>query len=294
MHSATSQAAVDPIAAAGVPDDLTLLVNDYLAQLRFAREPGVSGLQEAMQYSLLAPGKRVRPVLALATARAIGHDPREVLPLAAALELIHTLTLVHDDLPALDEHDARRGRPAAHVRFGEDVAILAGDALFAEAFRLVLSEQPGEPANVLAALSALTDASGVNGLAGGQYLDVRGLGGARSVGLRCLHRLKTGALMRASVESVLLLHGVTGVTLDEFRTFADELGLLFQIVDDILDGTADARHGRITYVSRFGQPWARSLAEQTHAAALAALARAVPEGAGELVAIADFFLDRTS
>jgi geranylgeranyl diphosphate synthase type II len=294
MHSATAHAAVEGVAAAGVPNDLTLLVNDYLAQLRFAREPGVSGLQEAMQHSLLAPGKRVRPVLALATARAIGHDPREVLPLAAALELIHTFTLVHDDLPALDEHDVRRGRPAAHVRFGEDVAILAGDALFAEAFRLVLSEQPGEPANVLAALSALTDASGVNGLAGGQYLDVRGLGGARSVGLRCLHRLKTGALMRASVESVLLLHGVTGVTLDEFRKFADELGLLFQIVDDILDGAADARHGRVTYVSRFGQPWARSLAEQTHVAALAALARAVPEGADELVAIADFFLDRTS
>ncbi|MDA0165696.1 polyprenyl synthetase family protein [Solirubrobacter ginsenosidimutans] len=303
MHPAASQDV--PERAAGFPDDLTLLVNDYLAQLRFAREPGVSGLQEAMHYSLLAPGKRVRPVLALATARAIGHDPREVLPLAAALELIHTFTLVHDDLPALDDDDLRRGQPTAHVRFGEDVAILAADALFAEAFRLVLSEQRGEPAHVLAALAALTDATGVNGLAGGQYIDVRGLAGARSVGLRCLHRLKTGALMRASVESVLLVHGFKGVALDEFRKFADELGLLFQIVDDILDVTADAselgkdtgtdaRHGKVTYVSRFGLPWAQSLAEQTHAAARAALARAVPDGAAELEAITDFFLDRTS
>jgi geranylgeranyl diphosphate synthase type II len=294
MPSATSLTAVEASAAPGLPDDLTLLVDDYLAQLRFAREPGVTGLQEAMLHSLLAPGKRVRPVLALATARAVGREPSEMLPLAAALELIHTFTHVHDDLPALDDHDLRRGRPTAHVRFGEDVAILSGDALFAEAFRLVLTEQPGEPAHVLAALSALTDAAGVNGLAGGQYLDVRGLGGARSVGLRCLHRLKTGALMRASVESVLLVNGISGVTLADFRKFADELGLLFQIVDDILDSTADARHGRLTYVSRFGLPWARSLAEQTHAAALAALARAVPEGAGELEAIADFFLDRTS
>src|SRR5689334_5519027 len=114
-----SEATAAGVAPPGLPTDLTRLVNDYLEKLRFAREPGVSGLQEAMRYSLLAPGKRVRPVLALATARAIGQDPREVLPLAAALELIHTFTLVHDDLPALDDDELRRGRPTAHMRFGE-------------------------------------------------------------------------------------------------------------------------------------------------------------------------------
>ena len=105
-----------------------------------------------MRYSLLAGGKRIRPVLALATASAIGRDPDEVLPLAAALELIHTYSLIHDDLPAMDDDDLRRGRPTCHVKFGEDVAILAGDGLYAEAFRLVLHEQQGDPAHILAAV----------------------------------------------------------------------------------------------------------------------------------------------
>jgi geranylgeranyl diphosphate synthase type II len=107
-----------------------------------------------MRYSLLAGGKRIRPVLALATARALGHDPGEVLPLAAAIELIHTYSLIHDDLPAIDDDDLRRGRPTCHIAHGEDVAILAGDGLFAEAYRLVLERQEGEAARVLAALAA--------------------------------------------------------------------------------------------------------------------------------------------
>ena len=128
-----------------------------------------------MRYSLLAGGKRIRPVLALATARAVGREPRDVLPLAAALELIHTYSLIHDDLPAMDDDELRRGQPTCHVRYGEDVAILAGDGLYAEAFRLVLHEQAGEPAAVLAAVSELADATGVNGMVGGQYIDVRGM-----------------------------------------------------------------------------------------------------------------------
>ena len=116
------------------------------AELRFAPEPATRGLDEAMRYSLLAGGKRIRPVLALATAEALGRDPAEVLPLAAAIELIHTYSLIHDDLPAMDDDDLRRGRPTCHVAFGEDVAILAGDGLFAEALSLVLERQAGEPA----------------------------------------------------------------------------------------------------------------------------------------------------
>ena len=179
----------------------------YLAGLRFADEPAAAGLEEAMRYSLLAGGKRIRPVLALATARALGREPREVLPLAAALELIHTYSLIHDDLPAMDDDDLRRGRPTCHVRYGEDVAILAGDGLYAEAFRHVLSEQAGEPAHLLAAVCELAAATGVNGMVGGQYIDVRGLVDGGAASLRRLHELKTGRLIGASVECVLLLGG---------------------------------------------------------------------------------------
>src|SRR3712207_2836077 len=158
-----------------------------------------------MRYSLLAGGKRIRPVPAMATARAIGAAPATVLPLAAAIELIHTYSLIHDDLPAMDHDDLRRGRPTCHVRFGEDVAILAGDGLYAEAFRLLLHEQAGDPAAVLAGVSELADATGVNGMVGGQYIDVRGLAEAGQSSLRRLHELKTGRLIGASVECVLLV-----------------------------------------------------------------------------------------
>ena len=125
-----------------------------------------------MRYSLLAGGKRIRPVLALATAEALEHDTDDVMPLAGALELIHTYSLIHDDLPAMDDDDLRRGQPTCHVAYGEDVAILAGDGLFAEAVRLVLDSQQGEPARVLAALRHLVAAISVSGMVGGQYVDV--------------------------------------------------------------------------------------------------------------------------
>jgi geranylgeranyl diphosphate synthase, type II len=289
----------------GYPQDLRELVDAYLGELRFGSEPATAGLQEAMRYSLLAGGKRVRPVLALATARAVGRDPEDVLPLAAALELIHTFSLIHDDLPALDDDDLRRGRPTSHKRYGEDVAILAGDALYAEAFRLVLQEQRGYPARILACVAELADSTGVNGMVGGEYIDVRDLAGAPNVGLRRLHRLKTGRLIGAAVECVLLLDDTPQPTLKEFRAFAGELGVLFQIVDDILDVTStdaelgkpvgsDARNEKRTYVSCHGLAGARTLAGQAHAGARAALARAVPGGAPELEQICDFVLSRTS
>jgi geranylgeranyl diphosphate synthase type II len=287
------------------PDHLRAEVEDYLTTLRFAREPATAGLEEAMRYSLLAGGKRIRPVLALATAAAIGRPPREVLPLAAALELIHTYSLIHDDLPAMDDDDLRRGRPTCHVRYGEDVAILAGDGLYAEAFRLVLHEQEGEPARILAALAELADATGVNGMVGGQYVDVTDRVAAGEIGLRELHALKTGRLIGASVQCVLLLsdepRAVT--TLPAFRAFAAELGILFQIVDDILDVTgtedslgkphgSDERHGKRTYVSQYGLDGARDLAAESHRNARAALREAVPDGAPELEQITDFVYTR--
>src|SRR5215210_5242524 len=159
--------------ASGYPDALRADVERYLETLRFTREAAdTAGLETAMRYSLLAGGKRIRPVLAMATARALGTDPESVLPLAAAIELIHTYSLIHDDLPAMDDDDLRRGRPTCHIKYGEDVAILAGDGLYAEAFRHVLHHQAGEPRNVLAAVCELAAATGVEGMVGGQYIDV--------------------------------------------------------------------------------------------------------------------------
>ena len=128
------------------PDDLRELVEGYLEQLRFSSTAPTEGLEEAMRYSLLAGGKRIRPVLALATARSIGLDPERVLPAAAALELVHTYSLIHDDLPAMDDDELRRGMPTSHVKFGENVAILAGDALFAEAMGPVSDARRATPA----------------------------------------------------------------------------------------------------------------------------------------------------
>jgi geranylgeranyl diphosphate synthase, type II len=288
------------------PDHLSRQVEDYLAGLRFSQETATDGLGEAMRYSLLAGGKRIRPVLALATARAVGRDPETVMPLAGALELIHPSSLLHDDLPAMDDDDLRRGRPTCHVKFGEDVAILAGDGLYAEAFRLVLAEQAGEPANVLAAVGELAAATGVSGMVGGQYIDVEDLVTTGDASLRRLHELKTGRLIGASVDCVLLLERPDDpATTLSFREFAAELGVLFQIVDDILDvtGTDDAlgkprgsdeRHGKLTYVSQYGLDGARKLAAESHDKACSALRTAAPGGAAELEQITDFIYRRTS
>jgi geranylgeranyl diphosphate synthase type II len=255
-----------------------------------------------MRYSLLAGGKRIRPVLALATAEAVGIDPRTVMPLAGALELIHTYSLIHDDLPAMDDDDLRRGRPTCHRAYGEDVAILAGDGLFAEAMRLVLSKQEGDPARVLAALCEVADAAGVGGMVGGQYMDVAGDAAPDPDRLRHLHELKTGRLIGASVGSVLELSGMAQPATISYRRFAAELGVLFQIVDDILDVTgdeqalgkpqgSDERHGKRTYVSVFGLERARELAADSHRKARAALSETGGRTA-RLEQIADYILTR--
>ncbi|MET0206055.1 MAG: polyprenyl synthetase family protein [Thermoleophilaceae bacterium] len=289
------------VEAPAYPVDLQERVDGYLESLRFAEEPGTTRLEEAMRYSLLAGGKRIRPVLALATAEALGRDPGDVLPLAASIEMIHTYSLIHDDLPAMDDDELRRGKPTCHVAFGQDVAILAGDGLFAEALRIALGEQAGEPAHVLAAVRELVGAAGVGGMVGGQYLDVSG---SESLDLRHLHELKTGALITASVCSVLALEGMDGPATIPYRRFAAELGVVFQIVDDILDVTgdeaeigkpqgSDQRHGKATYVSVHGLERAQELARESHANARAALADA-PGQNGRLGSIADYILTRTT
>jgi geranylgeranyl diphosphate synthase, type II len=294
------------MAAPRYPDELREQVEAHLAQLRFPAPsaPRTAGLEEAMRYSLLAGGKRIRPVLALATARAIGRDPSALLPLACAIELIHTYSLIHDDLPAMDDDELRRGRPTCHVKFGEDVAILAGDALYAEAFKLLLTSQEGDPAHVLRAAAELAASTGVDGMVGGQYLDVAGVASTPEE-LRTLHTLKTGRLIGASVTCVLILEAMPETATMTYRRFAAELGVLFQIVDDILDvtGTADdlgkpqgsdERHGKRTYVSEFGLEGARELARECHATARSTLAETGSPHPADLEQITDFILTRTA
>ncbi len=283
------------------PDDLRALVDGALERLRFSGSAETVGLEEAMRYSLLAGGKRVRPVLALATARALGAEPERFLPAACAIELIHTYSLIHDDLPAMDDDELRRGLPTSHVKFGEDVAILAGDGLFAEAVR-IFAEQPGPADRVLAALAELSSATGAGGMVGGQFVDVAGeADDAES--LRALHALKTGRLIAASIGVVLTLEGIGEPETIPYRRFADELGVLFQIVDDILDVTesderlgkphgSDERHGKLTYVSLFGLERARELAAESHAKAAAALAQAGSGSLEDLSQVADYIFTR--
>ncbi len=300
---------------AAYPEQLREDVERYLEGMRFSEAALTSGLEEAMRYSLLAGGKRIRPVLALATAHTVGLSREDAMPLAATLELIHTYSLIHDDLPAMDDDDLRRGRPTCHVAFGQDVAILAGDGLYAEAFHHLLAVRRAEPERVIAAAVELASSTGVNGMVGGQYVDVKASAPKGPEGLRRLHELKTGRLIGASVVCVLSLAGMHGPATIAFRRFAAELGVLFQIVDDILDVTgtdealgkprgSDERHGKRTYVSEFGIDRARELAAESHrtartALAEAALAVADPTGTGpapttELEQITDFIYTRTS
>lgn len=287
------------------PEDLRETVDLYLETIHFSDGAGpdgadTTGLDEAMRYSLLAGGKRIRPVLCLATARALGRPLEDFLGAAAALEMVHTYSLVHDDLPAMDDDDLRRGKPTSHVKYGEAVAILAGDGLFAEAIG-ALSRVPAPPERVVEAVGLLTAATGVEGMVGGQYIDVS----AQSLdaeGLKHLHSLKTGRLIKASVEVALALDGLGDEAREPYRRFAQLIGLLFQIVDDILDVTgsdeelgkpqgSDARHGKVTYVSLYGLEQARSLAADTHQQALAALAGADGD-TEDLRRIADYIYSR--
>jgi geranylgeranyl diphosphate synthase type II len=282
------------------PDDLREAIDRHLESVRFSDEAATAGLDEAMRYSLLAGGKRIRPVLCLATARSLGRPIADYLEIAAALEMVHTYSLVHDDLPAMDDDDLRRGQPTSHIRFGEAVAILAGDGLFAEAMR-TLAAVSGEPRRVLETVRLVAGATGVSGMVGGQYVDVTATGLDADELLR-LHSLKTGRLIEVSVESALSHGGVAAADRIPFERFARELGVLFQIVDDILDVTgsdealgkpqgSDERHGKVTYVSLYGLDRARELASGSHSAATAAL-EAVDGETGPLRSVADYIYRR--
>ncbi len=252
------------------PDDLRDAVEAYLGELPLSSELG--RLEAALRYALESGGKRIRPVLCLAVAEAAGGSVEETLPAAAAVELVHTFSLVHDDLPALDDDAERRGRPSAHVAFGEGVALLAGDALLAEAFRLVLTyEDPGLARELVAATL---------GMIGGQHRDITG----DDADLAELHRLKTGRLFSASVGLGLGAAGVPEEEQPPWRAFGDELGLLFQVVDDILDEDGLA--------IRLGVDGARRLADDAAERARERL-RAIPADTSVLQELVDGLAVRT-
>jgi len=261
-------------------------IESYLDATLGEHDPPTARLLAAMRYAVLGGGKRLRPILVYATGTALAADLRVLDAPAAAVELIHAYSLIHDDLPAMDDDDLRRGRPSCHRAFDEGTAILAGDALQALAFDVVARGTGTLPdVHRVAMLAALAQAIGTGGMAGGQAIDIGAVGqtlGAADIEL--MHRRKTGALIRASVELGALAGSCADRgCLDSLRRFGDEIGLAFQIQDDILDVTgetrvlgktagADRAMGKPTYPSVFGLERARALAALHRDQALEALA----------------------
>ncbi len=261
------------------------LVNDALERFLAYEHSLPRVLPEAMRYAALGEGKRLRPILCIAAAEAMGERAETVLPTACAIELIHAFSLVHDDLPAMDNDHLRRGQPTVWVRYGEAMAILAGDALFAKAFELIGKQANHSPPDrVVHALRLIAEATGVQGMCGGQVEDILCEGQAVSEEqLRFIHAHKTGALIRASVLAGAILSGADESVLSTLDAYSRALGLAFQITDDILDDIAsteqigkpagsDRAQQKATYTALFGVETARQHAQQALQNALHALA----------------------
>lgn len=250
-------------------------VESYLAEC--LKDRGIpANLLASMEYSLLAGGKRLRPVLTLAWADMLGGDSQAVMPFAASLECIHTYSLIHDDLPAMDDDDLRRGKPSNHKQFDEATAILAGDGLLTEAFGLMSAASivNGLPADrVLRAIYVLASAAGAGGMVGGQAVDMAftGRDGVPLEELRGMHAMKTGALITAACECGAILSGAAEADIDNAREFGKAIGVAFQIVDDVLDvisdtetlgkpAGSDEEMGKSTYPSLIGLEKSKTLA----------------------------------
>lgn len=258
------------------------MVEDALAGI-FREEPRYADLQEAMEYSLLAGGKRIRPVLTLEVCRMCGGDPQAALPFACALEMIHTYSLIHDDLPAMDDDQLRRGRPTNHVVYGEATAILAGDGLLTSAFeQLSKAELPAQ--RIVEAVACLARNAGPGGMVGGQALDMAGEGRSMTRGeLEQLQSLKTGALISAAAELGCIAAGGSSQQRQKVRDYAQALGRAFQVQDDILDVTStdeelgksvgsDRINEKTTFVTALGLEESRVLVEKLTQQAVDALA----------------------
>jgi geranylgeranyl diphosphate synthase, type II len=272
-------------------------MTDYLARRKAQIDGALEGLIpgaeiyppaifQAVRYSLFAGGKRLRPILCLAAAEAIGGEGEAVLPVACAIEMIHTYSLIHDDLPAMDDDDYRRGRLTSHKVFGEDIAILAGDALLTEAFQIMTrrEQMPGiPPERLLDVAREIAAAAGWFGMVGGQILDVQSAGkGVDLETLHAIHRMKTGAMIRVSLRAGAILAGASEGSLTALTDYGERIGLAFQIADDILNvegdrtllgkGTgSDAARGKVTFPALMGIEPSRARAQELVAGAVAAL-----------------------
>lgn len=263
-------------------------------------------IHDAMRYSVFAGGKRLRPILCMAAAAVSGGCETEVLPAACALELVHTYSLIHDDLPCMDDDDFRRGRLTSHKVFGEDMAVLAGDALLTLAFEVISRDQKDQPAlAVLQAVRDLAQASGSEGMIGGQVMDILSENHALSQNeLQQMDNLKTGALIRASLKIGALLAGAAPDVVKALCRYGDAFGLAFQITDDILDAVgdsekmgkmtgADVKQGKATYATALGLDRAGELAEHAVETAKAAL-KDIHGDTAVLEALADYVIKRES
>lgn len=238
---------------------------------------------QAMEYSLMSGGKRLRPILLMAAADSISNDGEKFLPIACALEMIHTYSLIHDDLPAMDNDDYRRGKLTNHKVFGEATAILAGDGLLTLAFEVMTRQKDIEPKILIEVIHEIATAAGIAGMIGGQSIDLQSEGKhINMMTLRKMHIGKTGALFLAAIRSGAILAGAPKEKLDALTKYAENFGLAFQITDDILDVTgdekslgkpvgSDAKNGKSTYVTLMSLDEAKFLAEKTAGTAVDAL-----------------------
>jgi geranylgeranyl diphosphate synthase, type II len=261
-------------------------------------------IYEAMRYSLMAGGKRLRPILCLATCELVGGAIEMAMPTACALEMIHTMSLIHDDLPAMDNDDYRRGKLTNHKVYGEDIAILAGDGLLAYAFEFIAAQTQAPAAQVLKVIAHLGKAVGAAGLVGGQVVDLQSEGKSDVTleTLNYIHRHKTGALLEASVVCGAMVAGAAEGEVDRLSRFAQNIGLAFQIIDDVLDITAtqeelgktagkDLQAQKATYPSFWGIEESKRQADQLIAAAKAEL-QSFGAAAQPLLALADYITAR--
>ncbi len=249
------------------------IIDDFLKQYVDKLEQVPNTLRQSMGYSLLAGGKRIRPIFCICWAQVFGKEISDVLPFACGIELIHTYSLIHDDLPAMDDDELRRGRPSNHKVFGEAVAILAGDGLLTDSFYLMLKAMVPHD-RLIYALQEISDAAGPRGMVGGQVLDMELTGklGCDLKSLRHMHALKTGAMIKASCSCGSILGGAKEREIGLVREYGKHVGLAFQIADDILDVIgdekklgkpvgSDERQGKITYPMLVGMDESYNLAK---------------------------------
>lgn len=287
------------------PEDTRLIVEEglrrYFPDSRLPKE-----LAEPMRYSLFSGGKRFRAILVVETAKTLGAKPEDVLPTACAVEFIHTYSLIHDDLPALDNDDLRRGKPTCHVVYGENMAILAGDALNTEAFNLIAAKQKAKThRQVVRVIQEVASAAGAAGMVGGQVVDIASEGKAiDKETLNYIHAKKTGELIKASVRAGAILAGAGKEELELLTKYALNLGLAFQIVDDILDVAgdeaiigkpvgSDIRKKKATFPELYGLAGAREMALSTVQEAKKALEQLTGD-ISVLSELADFVYERQS